>query len=74
MVTPCDRFTYQNQFDDGKMDILIKTGLDLIPPVQWDRQGLMMGNGDSIWDNCHLHGWAVHNRQGLMLTHADEVL
>ena len=70
-VTPCDRFAYRNRFDNAKTDILIKTGLDLIPPVEWDRQGLVMGNEANLWVNHQLHRWAVHHRQELMLTHVE---
>ena len=45
--TQGDRFTYRDQFDDAERDILIKTGFDLIPPVEWDRQGFVMGNGST---------------------------
>ena len=47
-VTPCDWFTYLDWFDDAEADILIKTGLDLILPVEWDRQGLVMGDRGSL--------------------------
>ena len=57
-VTPRDRFAYQDWFHDAKTDILIKV----------IRQGLVMGNGGSLWLINQLHGWAVHHRLRLMLT------
>ena len=43
-MTPCDWFADWDRFYYTKADILVKPSLDLLSPVKWDRQGLMMGH------------------------------
>ena len=68
-MTPCDWFANCDRFDYTKADILVKPGLDLLSPVKWDRQGLMMGHRGGLWVNHQSHGWTVHHGEGLVLAH-----
>ena len=68
-MTPCDRFANWDRFNYTKTDILVKPCLDLLSPVKWDRQGLMMGHRGGLWVNHQLHGRTVHHGEGLVLAH-----
>ena len=68
-MTPCDRFTNWDRFDYTKADILVEPSLDLLSPVKWDRQGLMLGHKSGLWVNHQSHGWTVHHGEGLVLAH-----